>query len=101
MSNKPISPLRQRMIDDDLDFKPLVTALVEMGLDVQLHASATNHNAWRRRMRKPRQEGASSIGSEAEARGPARGLSRKSSREASSNLVGGRRIRCAIYTRKS
>ena len=28
-------------------------------------------------------------------------MSRKSSREASSNLVGGRRIRCAIYTRKS
>ena len=52
-------------------------------------------------MRKPRQQGSSSIEPEAEARGPARGLSRKSSREASSNLVGGRRIRCAIYTRKS
>jgi hypothetical protein len=64
-------------------------------------ASATNHNAWRRRMRKPRQQSSSSIEPEAEARGPARGLSRKSSREASSNLVGGRRIHCAIYTRKS
>ena len=52
-------------------------------------------------MRKPRQQGSSSIEPEAEARGPARGLSRKSSREASSNLVGGRKIRCAIYTRKS
>jgi hypothetical protein len=49
-------------------------------------------------MRKPRQQGSSSIGPEAEARGPARGLSRKSTREASSNLVGGGKIRCAIYT---
>jgi len=52
-------------------------------------------------MRKPRQQGSSSIEPEAEARGPARGLSHKSSREASSNLVGGGKIRCAIYTRKS
>jgi hypothetical protein len=52
-------------------------------------------------MRKPRQQGSSSIEPEAEARGPARGLSRKSTREAASNLVGGGKIRCAIYTRKS
>ena len=52
-------------------------------------------------MRKPRQQGSSSIEPEAEARGPARGLSRKSTREASSNLISGRKIRCAIYTRKS
>src|SRR5271165_506548 len=63
--------------------------------------SATSHNAWRRRMRKPRQQGSSSIEPEAETRVTARGLSLKSTREASSNLVGGRKIRCAIYTRKS
>ena len=52
-------------------------------------------------MRKLRQEGSSSIEPEAEARGVARGLSRKPVREASTNPVGGRKIRCAIYTRKS
>ena len=52
-------------------------------------------------MRKPRQEGSSSSDPEAEASGTARGLSRKSTREAPSNLVGGQKIRCAIYTRKS
>src|SRR5207253_8536606 len=58
-------------------------------------------NAWRRRMRKSRQQGPSSIEPEAEGRGAARGLSRKSTREEPSNPVGGRRIRCAIYTRES
>jgi len=52
-------------------------------------------------MRKPRQESYSSIEPKAEARGAARGLSRKSTREAPSNLVGGKKTRCAIYTRKS
>jgi len=52
-------------------------------------------------MRKPRQEGSSSSDPEAEASGKARGLSRKSTREAPSNRVGGQKIRCAIYTRKS
>ena len=52
-------------------------------------------------MRKPRQEGSSSGDPEAEASGKARGLSRKSTREAPSNPVGGQKIRCAIYTRKS
>jgi len=52
-------------------------------------------------MRKPRQEGSSSIEPEAEARVAAHGLSRKSTREAPSILIGGRKIRCAIYTRKS
>ena len=52
-------------------------------------------------MRKPRQEGSSSSDPEAEASGKARGLSRKSTREAPSNPVGGQKIRCAIYTRKS
>ena len=51
-------------------------------------------------MRKPRQGGSSSSDPEAEARGKARGLSRKSTREAPSNPVGGRKIRCAIYTRQ-
>jgi Resolvase, N terminal domain len=46
-------------------------------------------------------EGSSSSDPEAEASGKARGLSRKSTREAPSNLIGGRKIRCAIYTRKS
>ena len=52
-------------------------------------------------MRKPRQEGSSSSDPEAEASGKARGLSRKSTREAPSNPVGGQKIRCAVYTRKS
>ena len=52
-------------------------------------------------MRKPRQEGSSSSDPEAETSGKARGLSRKSTREAPSNRVGGQKIRCAIYTRKS
>ena len=52
-------------------------------------------------MRKPRQGGSSSSDPEAEASGKARGLSRKSAREAPSNPVGGQKIRCAIYTRKS
>jgi hypothetical protein len=52
-------------------------------------------------MRKPRQEGSSSIEPEAEAKPAARGSLRKSTREAPSNLAGGRKIRCAIYTRKS
>jgi hypothetical protein len=64
-------------------------------------APANSHNAWRRRMRKPRQESSSSIEPEAGARGPARGRSLKSTREAASNLVGDGKIRCAIYTRKS
>src|SRR5208283_1856374 len=64
-------------------------------------APATRRNAWRRRMRKPRQEGSSSSDPEAEASGKARGLSCKSTREAPSNPVGGQKIRCAIYTRKS
>jgi hypothetical protein len=52
-------------------------------------------------MRRPRQEGSSSIEAEAEAKRAARGSLRKSTREAPSNLAGGRKIRCAIYTRKS
>src|SRR5580700_4815302 len=64
-------------------------------------ASTTRHNAWRRRMRRPRQEGSSSIGPGAEAKRAARGSLRKSTREAPSNLAGSRKIRCAIYTRKS
>jgi site-specific DNA recombinase len=52
-------------------------------------------------MGKPRQGGSSSFEPEGEARGVARGLSRKPVREASTNSVGGRKIRCAIYTRKS
>jgi site-specific DNA recombinase len=52
-------------------------------------------------MSKPRQGGSSSFEPEGEARGVARGLSRKPVREASTNSVGGRKIRCAIYTRKS
>ena len=52
-------------------------------------------------MRKPRQGGSSSSDPEAEASGKARGLSRKSTREAPSNPVGGQKIRCAIYARKS
>jgi site-specific DNA recombinase len=52
-------------------------------------------------MRKLRQEGSSSFEPEAEARGVARSLSRKPVREASTNPVGGRKIRCAVYTRKS
>ena len=38
---------------------------------------------------------------EAEAKRAARGSLRKSTREAPSNIAGGRKIRCAIYTRKS
>ncbi len=64
-------------------------------------APTTRHNAWRRRMGRPRQEGFSSIEPEAEAKRAARGSLRKSTREAPSNLAGGRKIRCAIYTRKS
>jgi Resolvase, N terminal domain len=64
-------------------------------------ALTTRHNAWARQMRRPRQEGSSSIEPEAEAKRAARGSLRKSTREASSNLAGGRKIRCAIYTRKS
>ncbi len=52
-------------------------------------------------MRRPRQEGSSSIQPEAEAKRAAWGSLRKSTREAPSNLAGGRKIRCAIYTRKS
>ena len=52
-------------------------------------------------MRRSRQEGSSSIEPEAEAKQAARGSLRKSTREAPSNLAGGRKIRCAIYTRKS
>ena len=52
-------------------------------------------------MRRPRQEGSSSIEPEAEAKRAARGSLRKSTREAPSNIAGGRKIRCAIYTRKS
>ena len=64
-------------------------------------APTTRHNAWRRRMGRPRQEGFSSIEPEAEAKRAARGSLRKSTREAPSNLAGGRKIRRAIYTRKS
>jgi site-specific DNA recombinase len=52
-------------------------------------------------MRELRQEGSSSFEPQAEARGVARGLARKPVRETSTNPVGGRKIRCAIYTRKS
>jgi site-specific DNA recombinase len=52
-------------------------------------------------MSGPRQEGSSSIEPEAEAKRAARGSLRKSTREAPSNIAGGRKIRCAIYTRKS
>jgi site-specific DNA recombinase len=52
-------------------------------------------------MGRPRQEGFSSIEPEAEAKRAARRSLRKSAREAPSNLAGGRKIRCAIYTRKS
>jgi hypothetical protein len=52
-------------------------------------------------MRRPRQEGSSSIEPEAEAKPAARGSLHKSTREAPSNLAGGRKIRCAIYTHKS
>ncbi len=52
-------------------------------------------------MRRPRQEGSSSIEPEPEAKRAARGSLRKSTREAPSNIPGGRKIRCAIYTRKS
>ena len=52
-------------------------------------------------MRRPRQEGFSSIGPEAEAKRAAPGSLRKSTRGALSNIAGGRKIRCAIYTRKS
>jgi hypothetical protein len=52
-------------------------------------------------MRKLRQDGSSSFEPEAEARGVGRSLSREPVREASTNSVGGRKIRCAIYTRKS
>src|SRR5580658_4588981 len=64
-------------------------------------ASTTRRNAWRRRMRKPRQEGSLSIEADPEAKRAAQGSSRRSTREAPSNLAGGRKIRCAIYTRKS
>jgi Protein of unknown function (DUF2924) len=50
---------------------------------------------------RPRQEGSSSIEPKAEAKRAARGSLRKSTREAPSNLAGGLKIRCAIYTRKS
>ncbi len=52
-------------------------------------------------MRKPQQEGFSPIEPEAEAKPVARGSLRKWAREAPSNIAGGRKIRCAIYTRKS
>ena len=52
-------------------------------------------------MRKPRQGGSSSIEPEAEAKRAHRGSSRKATLEAPPNLAGGRKIRCAIYTRKS
>ena len=52
-------------------------------------------------MRKPRHLGSSPIEPEAQARASARSLSGKTTREAPSNLVGGRKIRCAIYTHKS
>jgi site-specific DNA recombinase len=52
-------------------------------------------------MRKPRHEGSSSIEPEAEAKRAHRGSSRKATLEAPPNLAGGRKIRCAIYTRKS
>ena len=52
-------------------------------------------------MGRLRQKGSSSIEPEAEARRAPRGSLRKSAREAPSNIAGGRKIRCAIYTRKS
>jgi site-specific DNA recombinase len=52
-------------------------------------------------MRRPRQEGSSSIEPEAEAKRAARGSLRKSTLDAPSNRGGGRKICCAIYTRKS
>jgi site-specific DNA recombinase len=52
-------------------------------------------------MRSPRKEGSSSIEPEAEAKRAHRGSSRKATLEAPPNLAGGRKIRCAIYTRKS
>ena len=64
-------------------------------------AAAIRRNAWWRPMPKLRQEGSSPFEPEAEARGVARSLSRKPVREASTNPVGGRKIRCAVYTRKS
>ena len=63
--------------------------------------AAIRGNAWWRPMRKLRREGSSSFEPQAEASGVARGLSRKPVREASTHPVGGRKIRCAIYTRKS
>jgi site-specific DNA recombinase len=52
-------------------------------------------------VRKPRQEASSSIEPEAEAKRAARGSLRKSTLDAPSNRGGGRKICCAIYTRKS
>jgi DNA invertase Pin-like site-specific DNA recombinase len=52
-------------------------------------------------MRKLGQEGSSSFEPEAEARRVARGLSRNPVRGASTSPVGGGKIRCAIYARKS
>jgi site-specific DNA recombinase len=63
--------------------------------------AAIRGNAWGRPMRKLRREGPSSFEPEAEASWVARGLSRKPVREAYTHPVGGRKIRCAIYTRKS
>jgi site-specific DNA recombinase len=52
-------------------------------------------------MRRGRQEGSSSIEPGAEAKRAARGSLRRSTQEAPSNVAGGRKICCAIYTRKS
>ena len=52
-------------------------------------------------MRRLRQEGSSSIEPEAEARRAARGPLRKSNSGGALESAGGRKIRCAIYTRKS
>jgi DNA invertase Pin-like site-specific DNA recombinase len=52
-------------------------------------------------MRRPRQVGSSSIEPNPEAKRAHRGSLRKSTREPPANLAGGRKIRCAIYTRKS
>ncbi len=52
-------------------------------------------------MRRPRQEGSSPIELEADSKWAARGSSRRSTRQAPSNLIGDKKVRCAIYTRKS
>ena len=70
-------------------------------LILTIGAAAIRRNARGRPMRELRQDSSSSLEPGAEARGVARDLSRKPVREASTNPAGGRKIRCAIYTRKS